>query len=86
MAAYGNNVETRPYSCMTLYSYPASYVFLAVYVNCMITDSLTVGISFNVVRLAILREEEQENRQLGRAVDNSPGSFICLGLEVEAMQ
>ena len=52
----------------------------------MITDSLTVGISFNVVRLAILREEEQENRQLGRAVDNSPGSFICLGLEVEAMQ
>ena len=52
----------------------------------MITDSLTVGISFNVVRLAILREEEQENRQLGSAVDNSPGSFICLGLEVEAMQ
>ena len=52
------------------------------------TDELPTGITFNAVRLSILREEERDQRRQGRAVniDNSPGSFVCLGIELETMQ
>lgn len=53
--------------------------------NCLTCFPLA-GVTFNAVRLAILREEEHEYHQQGRAIDNTPASFICLGIEVETMQ
>lgn len=44
------------------------------------------GVTFNAVRLAILREEQEDMRLRGRIDDNSPASFICLGIEIEHMQ
>ncbi|KAI0795176.1 hypothetical protein BC629DRAFT_1439482 [Irpex lacteus] len=43
-------------------------------------------VTFNAVRLAILREEEEDMRLRGRIDDNSPAAFICLGIEIEHMQ
>lgn len=49
-------------------------------------NDLCTVISLNEVRLAALREEEQAARARGEAVQDTPGQFICLGFEIEALQ
>lgn len=39
-----------------------------------------------MARLAALRDEQEEMRQHGVVQDNTPASFICLGLDLENAQ
>lgn len=43
-------------------------------------------VNLRAVRLAVLREEQEEMQQRGLVLDHSPASFISLGLDVEQYQ
>lgn len=46
----------------------------------------TLEANYHVARLAVLQAEQNEMRDRGIMQDDSPASFICLGIELENLQ